>query len=107
MLAGTGNAPSYSSPSSESKTWRPSRYATSSYAQRTAFWRARAARMAKSAPSKAFLTPLPLLLWHHGGGFIAGATSEPRQDAGNLSKKGGMVVTLNYRLGIFGVFSHP
>jgi len=50
---------------------------------------------------------LPVMVWIHGGGFAAGSTSEPRQDAGNLSKKGVLVVTLNYRLGIFGFFSHP
>jgi Carboxylesterase type B len=47
------------------------------------------------------------MVWIYGGGFAAGATSEPRQDAGNLSKKGVMVVTMNYRLGVFGFFSHP
>jgi para-nitrobenzyl esterase len=50
---------------------------------------------------------LPVMVWIHGGGFKAGSTSEPRQDGGNLSKKGVLVVTLNYRLGIFGFFSHP
>jgi para-nitrobenzyl esterase len=50
---------------------------------------------------------LPVMVWIYGGGFVAGSTSEPRQDAGNLSKKGVLVVTMNYRLGIFGFFSHP
>jgi para-nitrobenzyl esterase len=50
---------------------------------------------------------LPVMVWIHGGGFIAGSSSEPRQDAGNLSKKGVMVVSLNYRLGVFGFFAHP
>lgn len=50
---------------------------------------------------------LPVMVWIYGGGFAAGATSEPRQDAGNLSKKGVLVVSMNYRLGIFGFFSHP
>ena len=50
---------------------------------------------------------LPVMVWVHGGGFVAGATSEPRQDAGNLSKKGVLLVTMNYRLGVFGFFSHP
>jgi para-nitrobenzyl esterase len=50
---------------------------------------------------------LPVMVWIHGGGFVAGSTSEPRQDAGNLSKKGVMVVSLNYRLGVFGFFAHP
>jgi len=50
---------------------------------------------------------LPVMVWIHGGGFIAGSSSEPRQDAGNLSKKGVLIVSFNYRLGIFGFFSHP
>jgi len=50
---------------------------------------------------------LPVMVWIHGGGFAAGSSSEPRQDAGNLSKKGVLVVSLNYRLGIFGFFAHP
>jgi len=50
---------------------------------------------------------LPVMVWIHGGGFVAGSSSEPRQDAGNLSKKGVMVVSFNYRLGVFGFFAHP
>src|ERR1039457_4016268 len=50
---------------------------------------------------------LPVMVWIYGGGFAAGATSEPRQDGGNLSKKGVVVVSMNYGLGIFGFFSHP
>jgi para-nitrobenzyl esterase len=50
---------------------------------------------------------LPVMVWIHGGGFAAGASSEPRQDGGNLSKQGVMVVSMNYRLGIFGFFTHP
>src|SRR5215471_10003372 len=51
--------------------------------------------------------PLPVMVWIYGGGFHAGASSEPRQDAANLSKKGVLVVSMNYRLGIFGFFSNP
>lgn len=50
---------------------------------------------------------LPVMVWIHGGGFQAGATSEPRQDGENLAHKGVVVVSMNYRLGIFGFFSHP
>src|SRR5208283_806277 len=50
---------------------------------------------------------LPVMVWIHGGGFVAGSSSEPRQDAGNLSKKGVMVVSFNYRMGVFGFFAHP
>jgi para-nitrobenzyl esterase len=57
-----------------------------------------------AAPAQA---KLPVMVWIYGGGFAAGASSEPRQDGGNLSKKGVLVVSMNYRLGIFGFFSHP
>src|SRR5271154_4177367 len=50
---------------------------------------------------------LPVMVWIHGGGFAAGASSEPRQDGGKLSKLGVLIVSLNYRLGIFGFFAHP
>ncbi|HVU16907.1 MAG TPA: carboxylesterase family protein [Candidatus Didemnitutus sp.] len=51
--------------------------------------------------------PLPVMFWIHGGGFVAGASSEDRQDGGNLCKKGVIVVSLNYRMGIFGLMAHP
>ena len=57
-------------------------------------------------PANPAVARLPVMVWIYGGGFQAGATSEPRQDAGNLSKKGVLVVSMNYRLGIFGFFSH-
>lgn len=50
---------------------------------------------------------LPVMVWIHGGGFVAGASSEPRQDGGNLCKKGVIVVSMNYRMGVFGFFAHP
>lgn len=50
---------------------------------------------------------LPVMVWIYGGGFQAGATSEPRQDGEFLAHKGVVVVSMNYRLGIFGFFAHP
>jgi len=50
---------------------------------------------------------LPVMVWIYGGGFQAGSTSEPRQDGEFLAHKGVVVVSMNYRLGIFGFFSHP
>jgi len=50
---------------------------------------------------------LPVMVWIFGGGFAAGSTSEPRQDGGNLCKKGVLVVSLNYRLGVFGFLALP
>lgn len=58
-------------------------------------------------PAKPAVAKLPVIVWIHGGDFVAGTSSEPRQDAGNLSKKGVMVVSLNYRLGVFGFFAYP
>jgi para-nitrobenzyl esterase len=50
---------------------------------------------------------LPVMVWIFGGGFQAGSPSEPRQDGENLARKGVVVVSMNYRLGVFGFFSHP
>ena len=48
-----------------------------------------------------------MMVWIHGGGFQAGASSEPRQDGTNLAKKGVVVVSMNYRMGVFGFMAHP
>ncbi|MGO4518224.1 carboxylesterase/lipase family protein [Terriglobus sp. 2YAB30_2] len=45
---------------------------------------------------------LPVMVWIHGGGFLAGAASEPRYTNPALVAKGVIVVTLNYRLNVFG-----
>jgi len=50
---------------------------------------------------------LPVMVWIYGGGFAAGASSEPRQDGEMLAKKGVVVVSMNYRLNIFGFLAHP
>ncbi len=50
---------------------------------------------------------LPVMVWIYGGGYSAGAASEPRQDGENLARKGVVVVSMNYRLGVFGFFVHP
>jgi para-nitrobenzyl esterase len=44
----------------------------------------------------------PVMVWLHGGGFQFGTSGDPRWDGGNLARKGVVVVTLNYRLGVFG-----
>jgi para-nitrobenzyl esterase len=45
---------------------------------------------------------LPVMVWIHGGGFLAGAGSEPRYTNSALVSKGVILVTINYRLNIFG-----
>jgi para-nitrobenzyl esterase len=50
---------------------------------------------------------LAILFYIHGGGFLAGDGSEPRHDGAALAAAGIVVVTVNYRLGVFGFFAHP
>jgi para-nitrobenzyl esterase len=49
----------------------------------------------------------PVLVYFFGGGFVAGDGAEPRYDGESMAKKGIVVVTVNYRLNIFGFFAHP
>ena len=49
----------------------------------------------------------PVLVWLHPGGFTSGSGSSPGTDGEALARKGLVVVTINYRLGIFGFFAHP
>ncbi|MFI8500247.1 carboxylesterase/lipase family protein [Streptomyces sp. NPDC085524] len=49
---------------------------------------------------------LPVMVWFHGGGFVNGAGDLYRPE--RLVVRGGVVVvTVNYRLGVFGLFGHP
>lgn len=50
---------------------------------------------------------LPVIVWIHGGGYYGGTASQAEFDGRNLARHGVIVVTVNYRLGIFGFFSHP
>jgi len=59
------------------------------------------------APANGDKGKLPVMAWIYGGGFVAGGSSEPRQDGSNLAKQGVIVVSMNYRLGVFGFFAHP
>ncbi|HEY2806639.1 MAG TPA: carboxylesterase family protein [Gemmatimonadales bacterium] len=58
-------------------------------------------------PAAARSSHLPVLLYFYGGGFIAGDASELRYDGASLARRGIIVVTANYRLGIFGFLAHP
>ncbi|WP_291100351.1 MULTISPECIES: carboxylesterase/lipase family protein [unclassified Flavobacterium] len=58
-------------------------------------------------PAKSTNEKLPVLVYFYGGGFAAGDGSEYRYDGENMAKKGIVTLTVNYRLGIFGFFSHP
>ena len=45
---------------------------------------------------------LPVMFWIHGGGYAAGAGSEPRYTNSALPLHGVVLVTIDYRMGVFG-----
>jgi para-nitrobenzyl esterase len=58
-------------------------------------------------PAKSASERLPVMVWIHGGGFQAGAGSEPRHDGEAFARQGVVLVHFNYRLGVFGFLAHP
>ena len=58
-------------------------------------------------PKPAAGAKLPVMVWIHGGGFVAGSGALAPTDGTQLAKRDVVVVTFNYRLGRFGFFAHP
>lgn len=58
-------------------------------------------------PAKHTDKNLPVLVYFYGGGMQAGDGSELRYDGASMAKEGIVVVTVNYRLNLFGFFAHP
>ena len=50
---------------------------------------------------------LPVMFWIHGGGSIQGSGSMPSYEGSALARKGVVVVTINYRLGLAGFLAAP
>ncbi|HKF46603.1 MAG TPA: carboxylesterase family protein [Terracidiphilus sp.] len=50
---------------------------------------------------------LPVVVYIHGGGFTEGSGGVEIYDGEHLAQTGLVLVTINYRLGIFGFFAHP
>jgi para-nitrobenzyl esterase len=51
---------------------------------------------------------LPVAMWIHGGGFREGFAFEPEMDGGEeWASRGVILVSVTYRLGVLGFFSHP
>jgi para-nitrobenzyl esterase len=48
-----------------------------------------------------------VMLWIHGGGNFAGASSEAIFDGEALARHGVVLVSADYRLGVFGFYAHP
>lgn len=59
------------------------------------------------SPAKNPSAQLPVMVWIHGGGFTYGSGSHPSYDGEALARRGVVVVTLNYRLGLLGFMAHP
>lgn len=57
---------------------------------------------AKSADEKQ-----PVLVWFYGGGLQWGYPAEMEFDGERLARRGVVVVTVNYRINVFGFLSHP
>jgi para-nitrobenzyl esterase len=60
--------------------------------------------------------PVPVMIWIHGGGNVNGSTAEPVPFVNSglfytgeflAENHGVVVVSMNYRLGVFGFFEHP
>jgi len=49
----------------------------------------------------------PVMLWVHGGSNKGGWSYEPNYIGENLATRGVIVVSIAYRMGVFGFFSHP
>jgi para-nitrobenzyl esterase len=49
----------------------------------------------------------PVFFYIYGGGFNEGSTDVPVYDGEGLAKKGVVVVTANYRVGVLGFLAHP
>lgn len=58
-------------------------------------------------PAKNAADKLPVLVYFYGGGLMAGDGSEYRYDGESMARQGIVSVTVNYRLSVFGFFSHP
>ena len=58
-------------------------------------------------PEEKFEEKLPVAIYVHGGAFMSGAGSNLPFVANALAKKGVIVVTINYRVGVWGFISHP
>ncbi|HEV2700018.1 MAG TPA: carboxylesterase/lipase family protein [Steroidobacteraceae bacterium] len=58
-------------------------------------------------PAKSPSEKLPVMVWIYGGGFVGGMTSVPSYDGTHLAQQGVILVSVAYRLGVFGFLAHP
>ena len=58
-------------------------------------------------PAKSAGDALPVMVWIYGGAFVGGMTSIPAYDGMRLAQKGVVLVSVSYRVGVFGFLAHP
>jgi len=58
-------------------------------------------------PAKSRDEKFPVMVWIPGGGFMQESGSMPLYWGDALAKRGVIVVTMNYRVGVFGFLAHP
>jgi para-nitrobenzyl esterase len=57
--------------------------------------------------AKAATEKRPVMVWIHGGAFVGGMTGTPMFDGTKFAQKGVVLVSIAYRLGVFGFMAHP
>lgn len=58
-------------------------------------------------PAKSATEKRPVFVWIYGGAFNSGSAAVPLYNGEGLAKKGLVVVTFNYRVGVFGFLALP
>ena len=58
-------------------------------------------------PAKTADEKLPVFVWYFGGGLQEGNTAEMEFNGEFIARHGIVVVTVNYRLNVFGFLAHP
>ncbi|HUB51193.1 MAG TPA: carboxylesterase family protein [Terracidiphilus sp.] len=59
------------------------------------------------SPAPRAASPMPVMVWIYGGGFVNGGSSPAVYDGSQFARDGIVFVSFNYRLGRFGFFAHP
>jgi len=58
-------------------------------------------------PAKSADEKLPVFVWYFGGGLREGNPAEMEFDGERIARRGIVVVTINYRVNVFGFLTHP
>lgn len=58
-------------------------------------------------PAKSIDEKLPVFVWYFGGGLQVGNTVEMEFNGERIARRGIVVVTVNYRVNVFGFLAHP